>query len=388
VVVLNHVILRSSDTGIDTITSEIPNILGGVPLHVRKIEITVDRPGFFINPTGCDQRPLTGTFNSVGGQTSTSTMMLNAKGCENLSFGPKLRLIAGAKGQNKQFDHPPLTAIVTQGPGEANIKNSQVILPDLLRPNAPQFNVPGGLCSDAQFAARACPAPSLAGSARVITPVLPFQLSGPVYVVQEIGSVLPKLYVVLQGRGIEVVLRARNSFLKAVKTVNNFDGLPDVPQSYFELKIRGGPGGILNNFYDACGIANSHRQFDYTFTGQNGKTVKQTALLEQEGCASASSLDVSIASSRVKVSRKGIGKLKVRCVGAGGCRGKVTVRGKGVTTAGNFSIAAHKAKFVKLKFSKGEVKKIRQKKRLKSKAAAKLGTRTITKSVMLIYSRK
>jgi hypothetical protein len=263
-----------------------------------------------------------------------------------------------------------------------------VILPDLLRPNAPQFNVPGGLCSDAQFAARACPAPSLAGSARVITPVLPFQLSGPVYVVQEIGSVLPKLYVVLQGRGIEVVLRARNSFLKAVKTVNNFDGLPDVPQSYFELKIRGGPGGILNNFYDACGIANSHRQFDYTFTGQNGKTVKQTALLEQEGCASASSLDVSIASSRVKVSRKGIGKLKVRCVGAGGCRGKVTVRGKGVTTAGNFSIAAHKAKFVKLKFSKGEVKKIRQKKRLKSKAAAKLGTRTITKSVMLIYSRK
>lgn len=388
VVVLNHVSLRASDTGIDTVTSEIPNILGGVPLHVRKIEITVDRPGFFINPTGCDPRPLTATFNSYGGQTSTSTMMLNAKGCENLSFAPKLRLIAGAKGQNAQFSHPPLTAIVTQGPGEANIKNSQVILPDLLRPNAAQFNVPGGLCSDAQFAQRACPALSLAGSARVITPVLPFQLSGPVYVVQEIGSVLPKLYVVLQGRGIEVVLRARNSFLHAIQTVNNFDGLPDVPQSYFELKIRGGPGGILNNFYDACGIGNSHRKYDYTFTGQNGKTVKQSALLEQAGCARASSLDVSIASSRIKVSRKGIGKLKIRCVGGGACRGKVTVKGKGVTASGRFSIGRHKAKSIKLKFSKGEVKKIHKKKRLKSKAAAKLGNKTITKRVVLVYSRK
>jgi hypothetical protein len=388
VVVLNHVILRPSDTGIDTVTGDIPNILGGVPLHVRKIEITVDRPGFFINPTGCDQRPLTGTFNSYGGQTSTSTTMLNAKGCENLNFGPKLRLIAGAKGQNAQFDHPPLTAIVTQGPGEANIKNSQVILPDLLRPNAVQFNVPGGLCSDDQFAQRACPAPSLAGSARVITPVLPFQLSGPVYVVQEIGSVLPKLYVDLQGRGIEVVLRARNSFLHAVKTINNFDGLPDVPQSYFELKIRGGPGGILNNFYDACGIADSHRQYDYTFTGQNGKTVKQSALLEQEGCANTSSLDVSIASSRMVISRKGVGKLKIRCAGAATCKGSVTVSGKGVKASGRFSIGAHKAKSVKLKFSKGEVKKILKKKRLKSKAAAKLGGKTIRKSVTLVVSRR
>ena len=46
----------------------------------------------------------------------------------------------------------------------------------------------------------------------MITPVLPFQLSGPVYVVQEVGSVLPKLYVVLEGHGLRVVLHARNSF--------------------------------------------------------------------------------------------------------------------------------------------------------------------------------
>jgi hypothetical protein len=388
VVVMNRVTLRDSDTGVDATTSTIPNILQGVPLHVRKIEITVDRPGFFLNPTGCDSRPLTATFESYGGQTSSSTMMLNAKGCENLAFGPKLRLIAGAKGQNAQFTHPPLTAIVTQGPGEANIKNSQVILPDLLRPNAVQFNVPGGLCSDAQFAQRACPAPSLAGSARVITPVLPFQLSGPVYVVQEVGSVLPKLYVDLKGRGIEVVLRARNSFLKAVRTINTFDGLPDVPQAYFELKIRGGPGGILNNFYNACGVAKSHRQFDYTFTGQNGKVVKKTAVLEQGGCVSTSSLRASIATRTIKVSKKGIGKLKIRCLGAKACKGKVTVAGKGVKAAKSFSIRAKKSKSVKLKFSKKEVRKIRKKKRLKSKASAKVAGKTVKKAVVLVPAKR
>jgi hypothetical protein len=388
VVVLNRVTLRPDDNGVDATTTDIPNILEGVPLHVRKIEITVDRPGFFLNPTGCDPRPLVATFNSYGGQTSSSTMMLNAKGCENLPFGPKLRLIAGAKGQNKQFQHPPLTAIVTQGAGEANIKNSQVILPDLIRPNAVQFNAPGGLCSDAQFAARACPAPSLAGSARVITPVLPFVLSGPVYVVQEIGSVLPKLYVVLRGRGLEVVLRARNAFLKAIRTINTFDNLPDVPQAYFELKIRGGAGGILNNFYNACGVGKSHRKFDYTFTGQNGKAVKRTAMLEQQGCPTQSGLSASISSSRLKVSKKGVGKLRIFCAGGKACKGKVTVRGKGVKATGKVSIRAKKSKVVKLKFSKKEVRKIRKKKRVKSKAIAKLGSKTIRKSVLVVPAKR
>jgi hypothetical protein len=352
---------------------------------VRRVEITVDRPGFFFNPTGCEPRPLDVTFTGYTGAQSESVTMLNAKGCENLPFAPKLRLIAGAKGQNAQFTHPPLTAIVTQGPGEANIKDSQVILPDLLRPNAVEFNVPGGLCSDAEFAANACPAPSLAGSARVITPVLPFELSGPVYVVQEIGSVLPKLYVVLRGGGIQVVLRARNSFLHAIQTINTFEGLPDVPQSYFELNVRGGAGGILNNFYDACGVAKAHRKFDYSFTGQNGKQVKTSAYLEQGGCVSASSLSASIATRTIKVNRKGVGKLKVRCSGAKACKIKVSVSAKGVKASKSVSIGARKAKSVALKFSKGEVTKIRKKHRLKGKATAKVGGKTVKRSITLVY---
>ena len=101
--------------------------------------------------------------------------------------------------------------------------------------------------------------------------MLPFELTGPVHIVQEIGSVLPKLYVYLRGGGLEVLLKARNSF-PGVRTENTFDFVPDVPQSYFELNINGGTDGILNNFDDLCTRrpTRARRQFDATFNGHNG----------------------------------------------------------------------------------------------------------------------
>jgi hypothetical protein len=374
VVVLNRVMLRDSDTGVDAITSEIPNLFGGVRLHIRRIEIAVDRPGFFLNPTGCEPRPLTATFTGYSGVQASSTVMLNATGCEKLPFAPGLRLIAGAHGQNAQLEHPPLTAIVTQTQDQANIKSAQVVLPDLLRPNTPEFNIPGGLCTDAEFAQNACPGPSLVGSARVVTPVLPFELSGPVYVVQEVGSILPKLYVVLEGRGLRVVLHARNSFLHAVRTINTFENLPDVPQAYFELKIKGGPSGILTNFYDACGVSSKHLAFDYTFTGQNGKQYKKSSTLEQEGCASALFLArASIASRRVKLGRSCTAKVRVRCSGKK-CRGRLSLRAlRGRIRAGRtFALKGGKTSTVKLRFSKWEYRHLRRHHRLKARTWTKV----------------
>jgi hypothetical protein len=382
VVVLNRIMLRPSDTGVDAVTSDIPNIFGGVPLHVRKIEITVDRPGFFLNPTGCEPRALTAAFTGCTGQQSTSTMMLHGTGCDKLPFGPKLRLIAGAKGQNAQLEHPPLKAIVTQTPAEANIKSAQVILPDLLRPNSPEFNIPGGLCTDTQFDQGGCPKLSEVGSAQVTTPVLPFQLAGPVYVVQETGSILPKLYVVLRGRGLQVVLRARNSF-QGIRTVNTFDNLPDVPQARFELNIGGGPNGILNNFYDACGVAAQHRKFDYTFTGQNGKVVKTNTMLEQEGCLSTSSARASIASRIVRVRRNGIAALRVRCLASTRCKGRVSLRAKGVQAAKSFSIGARKTQAVKLKLSKKALARVRKARRMRGRASVSVAGKSTRKSITL-----
>ena len=64
VVVVNHVKLRQDDGGLTAITEDIPKIVGGIPIYVKKIKIDVTRPGFLTNPTGCDTRQLVGDLDS------------------------------------------------------------------------------------------------------------------------------------------------------------------------------------------------------------------------------------------------------------------------------------------------------------------------------------
>ena len=151
-----------------------------------------------------------------------STIMLHAKGCENLDLRAQAPPDRGRQGPER-----PARAPTADGDRDAErrarrtSRDSQVILPDLIRPNAAQFNVPGGLCSDAEFAQRACPAPLARGSARVITPAPPFALSGPVYVVQEMGNALPKLYVDLKAEASRSCCARATASCRRIHTVNN-----------------------------------------------------------------------------------------------------------------------------------------------------------------------
>src|SRR6185312_13105015 len=71
VILMNRVQLRESDNALVVTSTDIPNFLEGVPLPIRRVEILVDRPGFFLNPTGCEPRTLTAVFNGSEGATST-----------------------------------------------------------------------------------------------------------------------------------------------------------------------------------------------------------------------------------------------------------------------------------------------------------------------------
>ena len=328
------------------------------------------------------------TFNSYDGAEVSSNVTLTATGCERLSFGPRLRMIAGAAGATDQFDHPPLKAIVTQKPGESNISQARVILPLILRPNVPFFNEPGALCTDAQAAARACPPKSLAGSARVSTPVLPFELSGPVHIVQETGSVLPKIYVFLRGRGLEVVLRARNSFLGGRRTINTFEGLPDVPQSYFELSINGGRNGILNNFEDLCTATKSDRKLDARFFGHSGKVVDSQPMLEIRGCEEADIRAASLSSRTIRVSKSGIAKIKVRCKRAR-CRDAWRSVEKASPAPARSRFAGRRSRAVRVRFSRSEVRRLRKARRLRTKGVLTIGDATAARTnITLIGPRR
>jgi hypothetical protein len=348
VVVVSRVELRKSDVGVDVLSGEIPTVLQGIPLPIQAIDITVNRENFFLNPTGCDTRNFVATFFSDEGATATSSFAAAARNCDKVRFAPKLRLIAGTKGYTAVGKNPPLKAIVTQTDGEANIKTARVVIPDILRPNVPRFQKLANLCNGDQLAARACPASSAIGNARVRSPVLPFELSGPVYAVLEAGAPLPKLAVFLRGGGFEIVIIATNGF-QGIKILNIFPAVPDAAQSYFELNVNAGPTGALIVHDDLC-TTNPLPEFEATFTAQSGKVVSGKRRLEAEGCA-AGVASLSIPNQRVRISRKGVAKIKVRCGKTGPrCKGRLRLaKGYGRKS---LSIASGKTAKVKVKLSR------------------------------------
>jgi hypothetical protein len=364
VVVANRVKLRESDTGVDVISGEIPTTLQGIPLPIQDIDIVVNRENFFLNPTGCETRLFTATFTSDQGASATSSFPAQAKNCDQQRFAPKLRMIAGSKGFTKVGAFAPLKAIVTQTDGEAAIKSARVVVPDILRPNVPRFQKLANLCDGDQLAAHACPASSTIGSARVRTPVLPFELSGPVFAVLERGAPLPKLGVFLRGGGFEIVLVATNGF-QGIKILNVFGSLPDTPQSYFELNINAGPTGALIAHDDLC-TTNPLPVVEATFTSQGGKVFSEKPLLENNGCNEASVASLSIRGKRIRVSRKGVAKIKLRCAKRGPtCKGRLSfAKGYGKKS---FSIKSNKTGTVKVKLTKKGKRAVFRAKRNKGK---------------------
>ena len=391
VVLLNRVLLRPTDNGVDVVSSDIPRIFEGVPLPLRRVEITVDRDGFFLNPTGCDPRALVATFNSYEGAEVSSNVTLTAKGCERLPFGPRLRMIAGAAGATDQFDHPPLKAIVTQKPGESNISQARVILPLILRPNVPFFNEPGALCSDAQAAARACPPKSLAGSARVSTPVLPFELSGPVHIVQETGNVLPKIYVFLRGRGLEVVLRAQEQLPRRPPDDQHLRGPPRRAAVLLRAEHQRRPRTASSTTSRTSARPRSP-------TGSSTRASSATAarsstlkpMLEIRGCEESDMRAASLSSRTVQGVEEGVVKVKVRCKrdrSAAGAAWRCGARASRAPARSRFPAAGAAA--VKVKFSRVEVRRIRKAKRLRTKGVLTIGDATAARSnITLIGPRR
>ena len=89
---LGDVIVRSQinidpATAAVTITSDpLPTQLKGVPLQLKAINVTVDRPGFQFNPTNCTPTAITGTLTGAGGATAGVSSPFQVSGCRTCRF--------------------------------------------------------------------------------------------------------------------------------------------------------------------------------------------------------------------------------------------------------------------------------------------------------------
>jgi hypothetical protein len=269
-----------------TVVSEpLPTILEGVPIQVKTVNVTINRPQFTFNPTSCEPKSIAGTLSSTEGLSAAASSRFQAANCAALAFKPKFAV--STSGHTSRTDGASLTATVTypNAPvgSQANIAKVKVALPRQLPSRLKTLQK---ACLEKTFAENpaSCPAASRVGEAVAKTPLLPVTLSGPAYFVSHGGAKFPELIVVLQGDNVTVDLHGETFISKKGITTSTFDTVPDVPVSSFQLMLPEGPFSALAASENLC---KGGLTMPTEFVAQNGMRKNQTTKVRVTGCPRA-----------------------------------------------------------------------------------------------------
>jgi|HubBroStandDraft_6_1064221.scaffolds.fasta_scaffold05810_2 hypothetical protein len=259
----------------------IPHILDGIPLQIKHVAVTINRPGFTINPTNCSPMAITGTLNSSEGASSPINVPFQVTNCATLGFAPKFTVTTS--GKTSKANGASLTSRVSypytpQGT-QANIAKVKVDLPKQLPSRLTTLQK---ACLAAVFEANpsTCPPDSIVGHAIAYTPLLPVPLTGPAYFVSHGGEAFPSLTMVLQGYGVTIDL-VGSTFIHDGITSTTFKQTPDSPVSTFELTLPEGPYSALTANANLC---QTNLEMPTLFVAQNGAEIHQTTTIHTENC--------------------------------------------------------------------------------------------------------
>jgi hypothetical protein len=246
----------------------VPSIIGGIPIRMRSIQVSIDKPNFTINPTNCS--PFTVDSQGIGDQGTVTdfSSYFQAVNCASLGFKPKMRIKQlGGRKDAERSRNPALQIDLRTRPGDANVKSLSVTLPKAFEIDQRHL---GNICSEKELVEKACAGRTPIGKAKTTTPLLDQPLSGPVFAVSGSGG-LPRLAFLLNGQ-VNLVPRAItttvNGRLKTTVPV-----VPDAPIGHFSMTVFGGKTGYLINTRDTCRRTPRTR---VAYVGQNGKTRAET----------------------------------------------------------------------------------------------------------------
>ncbi len=274
-------------------TDPLPQVVQGIPLRVRAVRLTIDRPGFIFNPTDCAAQTIFATVASSQGASAKLGTPYSSLACTELPFAPQFaatvhRSAASPKGGSA------LTVHIGSAPGQANLREVSVQLPERLPARAATLRQ---ACPQATFAAAPadCPGASLVGSGTVATPLLNDPLSGPIYLVaagsSAAGSSMSagapngaraRLVLQLHGQGLTVAVNGSLGLAKSGAATIRFAAVPDAPIGSLALELPGGAHSLLGGSHLCAGAL----ALPFTLTAQNGRHVRRVARLRASGCAS------------------------------------------------------------------------------------------------------
>jgi hypothetical protein len=249
----------------------VPSIIGGIPIRMRSIQVSIDKPNFTINPTNCSAFSVDSQGIGDEGTVTDFSSYYNAVNCATLPFKPKMEVRQVGKKGTRRGSNPQMQFDLNTRPGDANIKSLSVTLSSAFAIDQRHL---GNICAEKELTEKQCAGRTPIGKASTTTPLLDQPLSGPVYAVSGSGG-LPKLAFILNGQ-VNLVPRAETKTIiknGAGELRTTVPVVPDAPIGHFALSIFGGKSGYLVNTRDIC-LHTPVTKIDYT--GQNGKTFSQS----------------------------------------------------------------------------------------------------------------
>jgi hypothetical protein len=327
-------------------TTNLPTIVGGVPVRLRTLKVEVNRPSFIFNPTNCSALATESTLTSTLNATQAVASPFQVGGCASLPFKPKFTASSNAK--VSKANGASLHVKITSTAGQANIHE---VLAELPKQLPSRLTTLQKACREAIFNANpsGCPKESKVGEAVVATPVLPDKLQGPAYLVSHGGAAFPDLEVILdqvgpKGEvltpGVEVILDGQTHISSKGITSSKFSTVPDVPISSFELSLPTGRYSALTANGSVCA---KPLLMPTTITAQSGAVIKQSTRITVTGCpvlitkhkvkGHTATLTVKVpAAGRISVSGKGIKTVKRSVSKASTVTLRIRLSGKGLAT--------------------------------------------------------
>ncbi len=288
-----HVIVRAKievnpENAALTITSDatgpyaIPQIIDGIPLQIKHVNVSINRPDFTFNPTNCAPQEIGGSLTSGQGTVSALHVPFQVTNCAVLKFKPLFSVSTNGKTSRKNGASLNVKLTYPKAPfgTQANIGKVKVDLPKQLPSRLTTLQK---ACPASTFEANpaACPSDSRIGTATATTPVLPVDLVGPAYFVSHGGAKFPELIVSLSGEGVTVYLHGETFISKEGITSSTFRTIPDVPIGVFELSLPEGPDSALAANGNLC---KSKLTMPTIFVGANGVNLKQSTPIAVTGC--------------------------------------------------------------------------------------------------------
>jgi hypothetical protein len=282
VVVRAKIAVDPIDAHLTVVSDPLPSMLDGIPLQLKVVNVTVDKPNFTFNPTNCEKLAVAASMTSTEGLSASVASPFQVTNCAKLAFKPQFEVTTKGKTSRSKGASLAVRLSYPKAPwgSQANVAKVKVSLPKQLPSRLTTLQK---ACTAEVFDQNpaACPPASRVGTATATTPIIPVPLTGPAYFVSHGGAKFPELVIVLSGYGVTVQLHGETFISNAGITSSTFRQVPDVPIGTFELNLPQGANSALAANGNLCVAA---LKMPTAFTAQNGATIHRTTRVTATGC--------------------------------------------------------------------------------------------------------